>query len=88
MSWRSTNSTTNACLAGASKALAIPNKPARITICQGCTAPLKTSPARMKASAIMVDWVMISRVRREMRSAITPPYRVKIQDGSPDTKPT
>ena len=55
ISWRSTSSTTNACRAGASKALAMPSKPARSTICHGCTTPMKTRPARTKASNIIVD---------------------------------
>ena len=86
--WRSTRSVTKACRAGASKALAQPRRKARTMICQACTRCVKVNKARMMARIIMAVWVIKSKRRRDMRSAMTPPYSVNNQVGIPDAKPT
>ena len=79
-----TNSRTKDCRAGASKAVAIPNKKARTKMCQGLTVLVNTRADSIKAKTIIAVWVITNKVLLEIRSAITPPYRVKNQVGIPE----
>jgi hypothetical protein len=72
MSSGSTISSTKAWRAGASNALAVPSRKAMTRMCHGWIQWRKVKAATAKASSIMTVWVIMSRVRRGMRSAMTP----------------
>ncbi len=69
---RPTISTTKAWRAGPSKAFTAPSSAASTITCQTCTAPVKVSPARTKASTMEAICVQVMIRLRETRSTITP----------------
>ena len=67
-------STTNACRAGMSNAIATPPSAANTRMCQGRTSPRQTSTANANANSIMPLCVNSSTVRLGWRSATDPPH--------------
>jgi len=69
-------------------AMATPPPKARTATPQTAMWWKKVKPARMKASAIITDWVTRSRRRLLTRSAMTPPKRVTKRNGICPANPT
>ena len=67
-----TISFTNAWRAGVSNAPPVPNRNASTYTCQVCTQPNTASTPSTAAVLPMANWVTISTLRFEKRSAITP----------------
>src|SRR5690606_4564415 len=76
-----TSSTMNACRAGMSKVLAIPNTSATTKTCQYWTTPVPVKNARARAQSIMVVWVAMTTQRRGSRSATTPATMERMRTG-------
>src|SRR5258706_10361412 len=67
-------------------ALTTPSSAASTITCHSWTTLLKVNTARINASSMALDWVIMSKLRRDTRSTITPPQGGMIRGGMAEAK--